>query len=363
MMTNLNTTSTIASFGTTNKSTNCTVEDISLGISLGVLYSLIFLIGLVGNVLALWVFLCIHKKKNSIYFLLVNVAMADLLLVVCLPFRVIYHLRGNKWSLGPTLCRVIGNMFYMNMYISITLLGLISIDRYLKIHRCKSRRKFLRGSWSVVICGITWAVALGCTIVMISTPEQMPNKEKCFHYRQTEKLNMDTWIKIFLVILFWLVYAALVVSYRKITIWLSKASKKKPDLPNAHKYSQTARKSFFVLFLFTLCFVPYHIVRIFYIISQISKTTCHWQNVADKANEVALVISTFNSCLDPAMYFLLCSSVRRTTKEALQKVFWQLDKGTTTTYSSEGKSLKDRRLSVGMICNPNVKTETLDMKM
>lgn len=120
-----------------------------------------------------------------------------------------------------------------------------------------------------------------------------------------------------MLVVFWLVFISLVVSYGKIALKLLRTSHERPDLPNVAHYTRTAKKSFFVLFVFTVCFVPYHVVRVFYINTQITETPCYWERVADTANEVALVLSAFNSCLDPVMYFLLSSSVR---KEVLRLV-------------------------------------------
>lgn len=135
---------------------------------LAVLYTIIFVLGLVGNLVALWVFFCVHSKKNSVRVFLINVAFADLLLVVCLPFRILYHSQGNIWNLGPTLCKVVGNLFYMNMYISITLLGLISVDRYLKIHRGTGMQYRLRSTkWSTALCAVIWTLAFALTSVLL----------------------------------------------------------------------------------------------------------------------------------------------------------------------------------------------------
>lgn len=140
----------------------------ALQLPLAVLYSIIFVLGLVGNLVALWVFFHVHSKKNSVRVYLINVAFADLLLVVCLPFRIIYHSQGNTWNLGPTLCKVVGNLFYMNMYISITLLGLISVDRYLKIQRGAGTQHRLQSTrWSAAICAALWIVAFALTLAVL----------------------------------------------------------------------------------------------------------------------------------------------------------------------------------------------------
>nr|XP_019957848.1 PREDICTED: probable G-protein coupled receptor 34 [Paralichthys olivaceus] len=110
----------------------------------------------------------------------------------------------------------------------------------------------------------------------------------------------------------------LVVSYAKIASQLLRVSRDKPDLPNAQKYERTAKKSFFVLFLFTVCFGPYHAFRPIYILSQLSgEVSCDYLQLMDHTNEVMLLFSAFNSCLDPVMYFLLSGSVRKITLQAL----------------------------------------------
>lgn len=142
---------------------------------LAVFYSIIFILGLAGNLVALWVFFCIHSKKNSVRVFLINIAFADLLLVVCLPFRILYHSQGNTWNLHPTLCKVVGNLFYMNMYISVVLLGLISVDRYLKINRSAGmQRKLWSTKWSTALCAVTWTVAFALILALLVSKNHPP---------------------------------------------------------------------------------------------------------------------------------------------------------------------------------------------
>nr|XP_055072488.1 probable G-protein coupled receptor 34 isoform X1 [Misgurnus anguillicaudatus] len=290
----------------------CKMDNTSLKVPLAICYALFFLFGLVGNLLALWVFVRVHSKKNSIRIFLINLALADLLLVICLPFRVAYHSNNNSWVLPPVFCRIVGNVFYANMYISIILLGLISIDRYLKFQRVSCRRLFLQSRWSVVLCCVVWFLACAPMVALIAQAPENNESEKCFEYKKLDKSKWKAYFNFSMVVMFWVVFAGLVISYGKIGMKLITASREKPDFPNAARYNKTALKSFFVLFLFTLCFVPYHFIRIFYIMSQMAPdTSCDWMNVMDKSNEIALLLSALNSCLDPVMYFLLCGSIRK----------------------------------------------------
>ncbi|KAK1902712.1 putative G-protein coupled receptor 34 [Dissostichus eleginoides] len=161
-----------------------------------------------------------------------------------------------------------------------------------------------------------------------------------------------------MLVLFWMVFVSLVVSYAKIALKLQRISKEKPDLPNAARYKRTARKSFFILFLFTVCFVPYHIVRVFYIKTQITDTACIWRGVADKANEVALLFSALNSCLDPVMYFLLSSSVRREVLRLVSSVFCVRDANGVSGSSSTVENVRSERGQANINLSSQLKEAT-----
>ncbi|XP_059198128.1 probable G-protein coupled receptor 34 [Centropristis striata] len=377
MTRNISTTSAPTSFQTPNSSflltktsrVNATetpetcVDYDALQTPLAVLYTIIFVMGLVGNLVALWVFFGVHSKKNSVRVFLINIAFADLLLVVCLPFRILYHSQGNDWTLGPTMCKVVGNLFYMNMYISVTLLGLISVDRYMKIHRSSGVRQRLQTTrWSTALCALIWLGASALTLVLLMSKNHSQH-ERCFHYKVLVQAKWKAYINISLLVIFWLVFISLVVSYGKIAIKLLRTSRDKPDLPNASRYTRTARKSFFILFLFTVCFVPYHMVRVFYIKTQITDTSCFWRGVADKANEVVLLFSALNSCLDPIMYFLLSSSVRKEVLRLVSNLFRVRDvggvSGSSSTNELDGKTSRPDRGQASVSFSSHVKEKTV----
>lgn len=320
---------------------SCSLEEDAQRVLFAVLYSLIFIFGLAGNVLALWVFIFLHSRRNSVRIFLINVALADLVLVACLPFRILYHTMGNYWPLGPRMCKVVGNLFYMNMYVSITLLGLISLDRYVKIQGLPKTwasccHRWLKGSrWSVVACSILWIASLLAVVPMIALAEGNEEQGKCFQYKSRRQARGKAYFNIFMVAIFWLVFLLLVVSYGQIARRLLQVSHDKPDLPNAGHYSRAAKKSFVVLFLFTVCFVPYHAFRGVYVHSQLTETPCEMRRHVDCANEFMLLLSALNSCLDPLMYFVLSASVRKATLSAISRVFCMFNHSTINTSTTE----------------------------
>ncbi|XP_021263155.1 probable G-protein coupled receptor 34 isoform X2 [Numida meleagris] len=302
------------------RSASCSLEDDALSFAFIFFYSVIFVIGLVGNIIALFAFLCIHQKRNSIQVYLLNVAIADLLLIFCLPFRILYHISKNTWMFGRILCKIVGTLFYMNMYISIVLLGLISLDRYVKINKSVKRPKMLTTTRSIHICCIVWALALMGFLLVVAPSlfrSEDSNSTLCFHYRNKKNAMTEAVLNYIIVIIFWTVFLLLILSYVKIAKNLLKISRKRANFPNAAKYTKTARNSFIVLIIFTICFVPYHIFRFVYITSQLQNPSCYWKGIIHTCNEVMLIFSSFNSCLDPVMYFLMSSSVRKTVLQLI----------------------------------------------
>ncbi|XP_055987330.1 probable G-protein coupled receptor 34 [Sorex fumeus] len=305
-----------------SSSNNCTMDEKLLSRVLTVFYSVIFIVGLVGNIIALYVFLGIHRKRNSIQIYLLNVVIADLLLIFCLPFRIMYHINQNRWTLGVLLCKVVGTLFYMNMYISIILLGFISLDRYIKINRSIQQRKAITTRQSIYVCGTVWTLALVGFLAMItSTLNKGDNSTMCFHYRSKEDAKGEAIFNYVLVVMFWLIFLLIILSYIKIGKNLLKISKRRSKFPNSGKYATTARNSFIVLIIFTICFVPYHIFRFVYISSQMKSPPCYWKEIVHNTNEIMLVFSSFNSCLDPVMYFLMSSNIRKLMCQLLSRRF------------------------------------------
>ncbi|XP_009965850.2 probable G-protein coupled receptor 34 isoform X1 [Tyto alba] len=342
---------------------SCPLDDISLSLALIVFYSIIFVIGLVGNIISLFAFLCVHQKRNSIQVYLLNVAVADLLLIFCLPFRIFYHVTKNTWMFGLILCKIVGTLFYMNMYISIVLLGLISLDRYIKINKSVKRPKMLTTTRSIHICCMVWALALIGFIIVVAPSffkSEDRNSTMCFHYRNKQNAKTEAILNYIIVIIFWIVFFLLILSYVKIAKNLLKMSRKRANFPNAGKYTQTARNSFIVLIIFTICFVPYHLFRFVYITSQLQNPSCYWKEIIHKCNEVMLVFSSFNSCLDPVMYFLMSRSVRKTVFQLICRRLHG-DPGVTLESTSEIKlgQYTQERLSTTTPHSSSVKKKSL----
>ncbi|KAM6910557.1 C-X-C chemokine receptor type 3-2 [Xenentodon cancila] len=137
-----------------------------------VVYSLVFTLALVGNVLVLCV---IRRYRNSqsggacafslTDTFLLHLAISDLLLAFTLPLFAVQW--AHQWVFGLAVCKISGALFSLNRYSGILFLACISFDRYLAIvHAVNSgwKRNTCHAQFA---CAVIWIICLGLSGVDI----------------------------------------------------------------------------------------------------------------------------------------------------------------------------------------------------
>ncbi|XP_069602952.1 probable G-protein coupled receptor 34 [Ranitomeya imitator] len=284
----------------------CDIQDGILSWMLPVVYSFVCGLSLLSNILALIAFGTNCQRCTSMTIYMRNLAIADLLLALCLPFRIAY-----QNSNGPfLLCHVVGAFFYLNMYASIMFLSLISMDRYLKIIRPLQQYKIHSVQWSSRATHVVWMINVVFIVPFLFENKGNEPCQKCFHFKQ--KGNVSAAINLTAVMAFFVLLFLFVYFYAKISAKLHRASLVKNQPQTKRNSNRAMKKSFIVLIIFIVCFVPYHLVRVPYVLAQINIIPgLPWKQTLHITNELVLCLSTLNSCLDPVIYFFLSESFKR----------------------------------------------------
>lgn len=94
--------------------------------------SLVFLLGLPGNLFVIWSILARARKQSVTTILILNLAIADGSLMALTPFFIVY-LAMMEWKMGTVMCKVLFYLCLANMYASIQLIMLMSIYRLVSI--------------------------------------------------------------------------------------------------------------------------------------------------------------------------------------------------------------------------------------
>ncbi len=221
----------------------------------------------------------------------------------------------------PSTCARWWAFFYINMYSSILFLSLISLDRYLKIIKPVWVFRIQKTKWSHTASYIVWVILISGTIPFFSSNSQKhPCDKICFHFHS--KGPVSGIINLTTVVLFLVFYVAFLCFYVKITKKLRTMSMGNGDPKAQSRKKRVIMKTFLVPAIFTLCFLPYHAVRIPYVLAQLNMIgDLHSQQLLHILNESTLLLSALNSCLDPIIYYFLSSAYRKTILCAIQGKF------------------------------------------
>ena len=106
------------------------------------LYSLVFAIGTIGNILVILTVATVKQMLNATNALILHLAIANLSFVLmCIP-HTIYMYVVHSYYFPKLLCKLANTLMYLSAYVSIYILVLMSIDRYLGVVFAVKSKKY-----------------------------------------------------------------------------------------------------------------------------------------------------------------------------------------------------------------------------
>ncbi|XP_005386096.1 PREDICTED: proteinase-activated receptor 3 [Chinchilla lanigera] len=259
------------------------------------IYLLVFVVGLPANAVTLWK---VFFKTTSIAIFHANLAIADTLFCMTLPFKVAYHLTGNHWVFGEVMCWAITVIFYGNMYCSILLLTCMSINRYLAIIHPFMFRRLSKCTFASLACGLVWATVFLYMLPLFIHRQRdylvQPNST-CpdVHSTCESSSPFHRYHFIALTVFGFLIPLVIIIyCYTNIICQL-----------NVHdpKLLRYIKAILLILVVFTICFVPSNIIFIIYHANYYSNNSKGLYVIY----LVGLCLGSLNSCLNPFLYFLM----------------------------------------------------------
>ncbi|XP_009874252.1 PREDICTED: LOW QUALITY PROTEIN: P2Y purinoceptor 13 [Apaloderma vittatum] len=305
-----------------------------------VLYTLVFLLGLVLNSLACWAFFHIPSTSTFIIYLK-NILVSDFIMTLMLPLKILTDSGLGPWQLKAFVCRFSAVVFYDTMYISIVLLGLIASDRFLKIVRPFGKFWVQNLTSAKILAGLVWLFFLAISLpnMILSNKKATPQSvKKCASLKSQLGLKWHEAVSYICQFIFWTVLILMFVFYTVIAkkVYESYIKTQKKD----NKSEKRIKGKVFIIFtVFFLCFAPFHFSRVPYNLSQTStRMDGRLQNRLFVAKESTLWLAATNVCTDPLIYLFLC-------KPFVEKVLYRRVKTFRKTVHTSPKTELDTRLS------------------
>ncbi|XP_056143005.1 G-protein coupled receptor 20 [Lampris incognitus] len=264
-----------------------------LWITLMVVNSMIFLVGMVLNTVALYVFCFRTKRKTTPVIYTINLAVTDLLVNLSLPTRILLYYSGG----ACLICSYLHIFsYFVNMYCSILFLTCICVDRYLAIVQMEASRRWRNSNVAKCVCVSVWLFAIVVTYSFLSTA-----------FRHTgcclTKLLLLTITEFFLPLI-------IIVAFTLRIMWA--LADRQLMQQSRERRRRAVQLLTTVLIIFTVCFTPFHIRQV---LLYFQPDMPHHVIVY----HLTVTLSSLNSCMDPVVYCFITNNFQATVRSLFRR--------------------------------------------
>ncbi|XP_076734193.1 P2Y purinoceptor 14-like [Maylandia zebra] len=274
-------------------------------------YSLLFLVGLLLNGLILKFYFCGAQQQasSSLMVYMKNLTAADFLLCLSLPLR-ISHYGSTSVIVWQLYCSFGASALFLNMYASILFMCYVAANRYLKIVRPSGTHVLQSVRTANIVSVVTWicllapSVTYGIMFLITQKPlTSIPN-----HCGLLFSPSVSLMLKImhtFSAIIFLLVSISMVFFYYSTSRRVLQAQQRQLASSGSEKLVKSRRN------------------------------ICSVDPVLYYLKEAATMVSVFNVCLDPLVYFFLCKTFWAQVRKASRRT--NIQQANTESQSTEEK--------------------------
>lgn len=288
--------------------TSCRFDEEFKYILLPVSYSLVCVLGLVLNSMALWMFAFKMRPWKAGTVFMFHLAISDTLYVLSLPTLIYYYGNRSHWPFGVALCKTVRFLFYANLYSSILFLTCISVHRYLGICHPIRSLTTVKPRTAQVVCGLVWTAVTACLVpnLIFVTTSQRDGDTLCHDTTRPQDFGRYVnYSSAVTVMLFGVPFLVIVVCYCLMARTLCRpGSGLSPGQRRGSSHRKSVMLIVVVLVVFAVCFVPFHITRTLYYTYRVLEADCSVLNMVNFAYKVTRPLASINSCIDPILYFL-----------------------------------------------------------
>ncbi|KAM6893945.1 2-oxoglutarate receptor 1-like [Xenentodon cancila] len=292
-----------------NSSDKCEVDCLMKHYYLPVSYSLIFIVGLVGNVTSISIYLTKLRPWKSSNIIMINLAVTDLLYVLTLPFLVYYYSNKDSWMLGDFMCRFVRFGFHFHLYGSILFLTCVAVFRFVVVIQPLRAAQIQKKFWGIIACSAVWIIAAAevAPMLPIISVSNKNNKIYCLDFANTIPISaVRTYSWLLTAIGFALPLVVVFICYIGVVKQLARG-------PNSSSSCRmrARRVTVLILVVFVMCFLPYHILRVLWIETQRTADKQCMQHIVHAAYIISRPLAGINTFFNLALYTLSGNKFRR----------------------------------------------------
>ncbi|KAM4593674.1 relaxin-3 receptor 1-like [Odontesthes bonariensis] len=293
-----------------------------LRIFISVVYSVVCAVGLVGNLLVFFLMrLRQGRKRSTINFFIINLAVTDFQFVLTLPFWAVDTALDFSWPFGDAMCKIVLSVTVMNMYASVFFLTGMSVTRYLSVATALKKKAYRRSRCVKWVCAVLWVAATLATAptAIFSTVTVVAGEKLCL----LKFPEGHDWLALYHIqkILIAFIIPMLIVSVNYLML-LRFVRRKSMDSTNPKRRSRVTKSVAIVVLSFFFCWMPNHAITFWGVLvkfNAVNWDTAYYM-VHTYVFPVTVCLAHTNSCLNPVLYCLMRPEIRK----MLSSLFWRV---------------------------------------
>lgn len=305
-------------------------------------HSFICAFGLIGNALVIITYMFYKKTKTMTDVYLFNVALADLVFVVALPF-IIYN-EQHSWLMGSVACKTLRAAYSINLYSGMLLLACISCDRYIAI--VQARRYFGAKpshtlTYSRLMCTAVWVLAGVLSLPTLIYTNQFEEQNlgadsvtvKCqLSFRQDETAMLIKVLVPSLQIVFGFLLPVLIMvfCYCSIVCTLLRMQ--------SNQRHKAIRVVLAVVAVFILCHLPYNVTLLNHTLSLFKQRSCKAEQIKLQILTISRSVAYLHCCLNPFLYAFIGVKFRSHFRHIILDLWCFSKKYTSSVHKSRATS-------------------------
>uniref|UniRef100_A0A8C5NYS4 G-protein coupled receptor 15 n=1 Tax=Jaculus jaculus TaxID=51337 RepID=A0A8C5NYS4_JACJA len=298
---------------------------------LPIFYTAVFLIGFSGNLVLI---VGLHLKRGSrrlIDVFIINLAASDFVFLVTLPLWADKEASLGLWRTGSFLCKGSSYVIAVNMHCSVFLLTCMSIDRYLAIMCPAASRKLRRRDCAYGVCASVWLISclLGLPTLVSRELTLIDGKPFCAEKKATSTKLIGSLLA--LIFTFFVPLLSIMTCYCCITRKLC------THYQQSGKHNKKLRKSIKIISIvvaaFLFSWLPFNMFKLLSIVSGLQRDLQLSSPLLQLGMEVSGPLAFANSCVNPFIYYIFDSYIRRAIAHCLCPCLKNRDLGSSTETS------------------------------
>ncbi|XP_030047984.1 relaxin-3 receptor 1 [Microcaecilia unicolor] len=295
-------------------------------IIISLVYSVVCALGLVGNLLVLYLMKIKQGwKKSPINLFVTILAVTDFQFVLTLPFWAVENALDFAWLFGDTMCKIVSYVTAMNMYASVFFLTAMSVARYYSVASAlKSKRRPI-GCSAKWVSALVWVSAVLASLpsAVFSTASTVSNEVLCLVKFPFDNEKAQFWLGLYhtqKVLLGFLIPVVIItICYLMLIRFISD---KNVCTSTTKRRSKVTKSVTIVVLSFFVCWLPNQALTAWGILIKLNVVHFSYEFYTSQAYffPVSVCLAHSNSCLNPILYCLM----RREFRKALKNLFWRI---------------------------------------